>query len=231
MMIVVYILGILLLLPLLFLAFTLLVPLKTAIRGEYWNKRPSGEAEIFWIKRVLGLRFRIHDLNYVYGRVWFLGIPVPFRLPLSKGKKPPKRRAAKKVPEPRFTRKEAPPSSPGIRRRVEGLADMKEPLQEFWRTYGPYIRKIYVRYITISHRSLTANIGLEDPCGTGIAAAAYYNLLVFRKINNIDLRWDFEKPNVDLLLRAKITMKLYGILFTLLQVYRIYKKEKNHESE
>lgn len=231
MIIILYILGALLLFAVLFLLFILFIRLKVDINGEYREDKAAACMEIFWVKYFLGARCRIKDLHNLHIVFWILGIPLPVRLPLLHREKIAEEKREEKVYQPRFAQKsETEKERPGIKARAERLLQLKEPFQELWQKYRVYVRKIYVRYITISFRSLSANIGLKEPSDTGIAASIYYNILIMSNISNIDIGWNFEKPNFDVALRAKITMKLYGIFFTLLQVYRTHKKEIKNES-
>ncbi len=226
MIIILYILGGILLFLLLLLLALLFIPLKSHISGEYRENNARARMEIFWIKYVLGARFRIADLEHLHVRIWFLGIPVPLRLPLTHKKQVPETGEAEKPPEPRFVREEeAKKETPPIHKRLNRLEQTKGKLLSLWQEYQGYLRKIYVRYITFSFGSLSARIGLKEPSDTGMAAAVYYNLMIIRRISELSIQWDFERPRLDLALKAKITMKLYGIFFTLLQVYMKYKKE------
>jgi hypothetical protein len=46
----------------------------------------------------------------------------------------------------------------------------------------------------------------------------------------VDISWDYQKPSFNISAGAKMTMKLYGILRTLLQLYWTYKKDLKNEN-
>ena len=83
-MIVLYILLGLLLFLLLFLVMVVFIPFKMYTKGTYWDKNPTGQMEVYWIKYFLGARLRIRDLDRLHILIWFLGIPIPIKLPLKK---------------------------------------------------------------------------------------------------------------------------------------------------
>ncbi|MDZ7797641.1 MAG: hypothetical protein U5N56_11640 [Candidatus Marinimicrobia bacterium] len=171
MIIILYILGALLLFAVLFLLFILFIRLKVDINGEYGEDKAAGCMEIFWVKYFLGVRCRIKDLHYLHIVFWILGIPLSVRLPLLHREKTAEEKREEKVREPRFVQKtETKKERPGIKARTDRLLQLKESLLELWRKYRVYVRKIYVRYITFSFGSLSANIGLKEPSDTGIAA-------------------------------------------------------------
>ena len=82
-MIVLYIFLGLIAFILLMTAFMILVPLKIYIKGTYWDKKPTGQMDIYWVKYFVGTRLRIKDLEHIHILIWFLGIPIPIRFPLS----------------------------------------------------------------------------------------------------------------------------------------------------
>ena len=80
-MIVLYIFLGLIAFILLMTAFMILVPLKIYIKGTYWDKKPTGQMDIYWVKYFVGTRLRIKDLEHIHILIWFLGIPIPIRFP------------------------------------------------------------------------------------------------------------------------------------------------------
>ena len=78
-MIVLYIFLIIILFILLLFGLMLLIPLKTCIKGTYWDKKPTGQMDVYWIKYFIGSRIRIRDLEYIRMVIWFLGIPIPLK--------------------------------------------------------------------------------------------------------------------------------------------------------
>lgn len=228
MIIFLYILGALLLFLLLLLAFLLFVRFRINIRGKYSGQAPAVEMECFWIKYILGARCSIHDFQYLQLRLWIFGIPLPLKLPLSKSLQDPGTSPAK----PGFEkRKKTVKTKTPLRERFKQFDSLPEKLKAAKEKYYAYLRRIFVRYITFSSLSLKAEIGFEDPAQTGMAAAIYYSARTYVLPGNIDLNWNFQGAAFHADLRTKISMKLYGICVTLLQLLLKIKKERQHESQ
>ncbi len=230
-MIILYILaGTILFFILVFLGI-LFIRLKVVINGEYWQREPRAEMDIYWIKYVFCARCKIHDLKYVHITLRLLGIPIPFRLPLSHEKATPAPDTLEDKNEPRFAREASgeKETKETFIDKIEGLLSTKDNLITLWQKYHIYIKKIYVRYVTYSFESFSANIGLQEPSQTGTAAAIVYSILPMTSLQNVNIQWDFQQPRLDVSLGTKITMKLYGIFCTLLFMYLTYRKDTRHE--
>ena len=230
-MIILYILtGAILFLILVSLS-VLFIRLKVVINGEYRQRKPRAEIDIYWIKYVFGARCKISDLKYVKITLWLLGIPIPFRLPLSHKKATPASDTLQDKNEPRFAREASGEKKTKEKfiDKIEDLLNTKDNLIALWQKYQVYIKKIYVRYITYSFESFSANIGLREPSQTGTAAAIVYSILPMTPLQDVNIQWDFQQPGLDVSLSTKITMKLYGIFCTLLYMYLAYRKDTKHE--
>lgn len=230
-MIVLYIIAAIFLFILLLFCLLLLLPFRVNIHGAYKSKNPEADFSAFWIKYLLGLRIYLHDLNYIKIRIWILGIPLSFKVPLKKGVK--KTVTRENINRPRFEHKQesGDEKKQGVEERIDKIYQIVRESGELWDTYGVYIRKIFVRYITFYPLKLEANIGLRDPALTGEAAATYYIIKTYSYAKNVNIAWNFTRPSLELALRIKITMRLYGIFLTLLQLYWKYKRIKSYESK
>lgn len=228
MIIILYILGGLLLFLFLLLVFLLFVRFRINIRGQYAGKASAAEMECFWIKYFLGARCSIHDFQYLQLRLWIFGIPLPLKLPLSKSMQDTGTSPA----QPGFEKeKKATKAKTNLRERFRQFDSLPEKLKAAKEKYYAYLRRIFVRYITFSSLSLKAEIGFEDPAQTGMAAAIYYSTRTYILPGDIDLNWNFQGAAFHADLRTKISMKLYGICITLLQLLLKIKKERQHESQ
>jgi len=237
-MIVLYIFLGLIAFLLLFTVLAIFIPFKMYIKGTYWDKNPTGQMDVYWIKYYIGARLRIKDLEYIHILIWFLGIPIPFRLPLSKKKTSKKNKAdikKDKVQESTSqemdsTAKKESKEKKSLKENILGILEAKDKTTEFWNKYKAYIKKIFVSYITFSLEFVEAKVGLKNPAQTGKMAGILYSILPLTKLKNVNIVWDYQKPNFNIATGVKMTMKLYGILCTLLQLYRIYKKDLKNET-
>jgi hypothetical protein len=236
-MIVLYIiLGILLFL-LLFIAFVLFIPLRSYIKGTYWDKKPTGQMEVYWIKYFLGVRLRIKDIEQLHILIWFLGIPIPLKMPLKKVEQKEQKEEAEQKTENsldeehdpiRIEEEETGPDKK-FSQKLKDILDAKDNVKTLWLKYQAYIQKIFVSYITFSVDYIDTEIGFSDPSQTGMAAGIVYSALSLRPLDNIKVSWDYTKPNFNVSSGIKMTMNLYGIFRTLLSLYLRYKKERKND--
>lgn len=230
-MIVLYIIAAILLFILLLFCLLLLLPFRVNIHGAYKSKNSEADFSAFWIKYLLGVRIYLYDLNNIKIRISILGIPLSFKIPLKKGVK--KTVTRENINRPRFEQKQesGDEKRQNVEERIDKIRQIVRESGELWDTYGVYIRKIFVRYITFYPLKLQANVGLRDPALTGEAAATYYIIKAYSYAKNVNISWDFTQPSLDVDLRIKISMRLYGIFITLLQIYWKYRRIKSHESK
>lgn len=235
-MIVLYILLGLILFLLLVFGLVLFIPLKTYIKGTYWDKKPTGQMDVYWIKYFFGARVRIRDLEYFRILIWFFGIPIPLRVKLkqesiesAEQKEGSKTADEEHHDDPVKVEDEEPEQNRTINDRIREIIDIKDKIKVFWEKYRNYIKKIFVSYITFSIEFVETEIGLEDPSQTGLAAGIVYSALSIRPLDNIKVSWDYAKPNFNISSGIKMTMNLYGILRTLLSLYFRYKKDSKNE--
>ena len=85
-------------------------------------------------------------------------------------------------------------------------------------------------YITYSLEFVDAELGLKDPAQTGTTAGILYSIMPLTQLNDVNITWDYQKPSFNFSAGVKMTMKLYGILCTLLHLYRTYKKDLKNET-
>ena len=244
-MIVLYIfLGILLFL-LLFLAMFLLVPTKTCIQGSFWDGDINAKLDTYWLKYVFGARIRLLDMETLRIIVWFFAIPIPFKLPLKNAKAQENLSNEAENKDEKHTdiegedemisveekteakdkaQKEADKKK-SLREKIEDIINIKDNLIAFIRKNWSVIKKIFVTYITFSIEHLELNLGMGDPAQTGKMAGNLYTALTFIPIKRVNLSWDFTKSCFNIDAGVKIIMKFYGILLTLLKLYRSYKRE------
>ncbi|MBW6458795.1 MAG: hypothetical protein K0B52_06520, partial [FCB group bacterium] len=223
------ILGILLLVFTGILLSTLFIQLKVRLQGAYCDKKGSGEISLYWIKYVFDLRCRIADTDHLHFVLRLFFIPIPFRLSLKKTASAHRVKEPKKAEtqKPRFEKEMVPESTPekeALKDRITHLLDTKDQLFDVWKKYYPFLKKIYVRYITFTPESLTARIGFSEPSQTALAAGMSYSIIPLSPFHMADIQWDFEDQGLAFALRIKITMKLYGIFCTLLHLYWVYNK-------
>ena len=208
------------------------------IHGTFWDKNPIGQMDIFWIKYFLGARLRIKDLEHIHILVWFLGIPIPIRFPLSKDKMGKKKKSdtkkdgsveneTEKMDEQKEKESKKKKS---LKENIQRVISAKDQISDLWNKYKSYLKKIFVSYITFSLEYVEAELGLKDPAQTGKAAGILYSTLPFTQLKDVNITWDYQKPNFNISAGVKMTMKLYGILCTLLHLYRIYKKDLKNET-
>ena len=236
-MIVLYIFLGLIAFLLLFTAIMIFIPFKIYIKGTYWDKNPTGQMDVYWIKYFIGARLRIKDLEHIHILIWFLGIPIPLRLSLSKDKKNIKNKANAKDantsenPPEQVDSKSSKESKnkKSFKENVQGIIDAKDKIGDVWNKYKAYLKKIFVSYITFSLEYVEAELGLKDPAQTGKAAGILYSTLPLTQLKDVNITWDYQKPNFNISAGVKMTMKLYGILCTLLHLYRTYKKDLKNE--
>ena len=237
-MIILYIfLG--LLVFLLFLAMLMIfIPFKMYIQGTFWDKNPTGQMDIFWIKYLLGARLRIKDLQHIHILIWFLGIPIPIRLPLSKDKMSKKKKSeaeeggtveneTEKMDEPKGKESKKKNS---LKENIQRVISAKDQISDLWNKYKEYIKKIFVSYVTFSFEYLDAELGLKHPAQTGKVAGILYSTLSIKPLKDVNISWDYQKPSFNISAGVKMTMKLYGILRTLLKLYWTYKKDLKNEN-
>ena len=236
-MIVLYILLGLLLFLLLFLAMVVFIPFKMYTKGTYWDKNPTGQMEVYWIKYFLGARLRIKDLDRLHILIWFLGIPIPIKLPLKKKNDTEKNEQNDNVKKKKEEEKAEDPikvedaqeNKKGLNEKINDVIRTKDTVKDLWEKYKEYIKKIFVSYITFSLDYIDAELGLKNPDQTGVAAGIVYSALSLKPLDNIKINWDYAKPNFNISAGLKMTMNLYGILRTLLGLYLRYKKDKKNE--
>lgn len=237
-MIVLYIFLGLIAFLLLFTAFMIFIPFKMYIKGTYWDKNPTGQMDVYWVKYFLGARLRIKDLEHIHILVWFLCIPIPIRLPLSKDKTSKKNEAdteeaktsgnaSDKVDD---TVEKDTKKKKSFKENIQGIIGAKDKVTDLWNKYKAYIKKIFVSYITFSLEYVEAELGLKDPAQTGKAAGILYSTLSIKPLKDVNISWDYQKPSFNISAGVKMTMKLYGILCTLLHLYRTYKKDLKNET-
>lgn len=223
---------------LLFAAVMIFIPLKMYIQGTFWDKIPTGQMDIYWIKYFLGARLRIKDLKHIHILIWFLGIPIPIRLPLSKNKVSKRKKSdteeegsveneTEKMDEPK--EKETKKKN-SLKENIQDVIDAKDQIGDLWNKYKRYIKKIFVSYVTFSFEYLDAELGLKDPAQTGKVAGILYSTLSIKPLKDVNISWDYQKPSFNISAGAKMTMKVYGILCTLLQLYWTYKKDLKNET-
>ncbi|MEA2078234.1 MAG: hypothetical protein U9O95_09490 [Candidatus Marinimicrobia bacterium] len=236
-MIVLNILLGLLLFILFFMAMMVFIPLKMYTKGTYWDKNPTGQMEVYWVKYFLGARLRIRDLDRIHILIWFLGIPIPLRLPLKpkKGTEDVEQKDNKKTekdeekPEDPIKVEDKEEDKKGLKEKISEIINAKDTVKDLWEKYKEYIKKLFVSYITFSFEYIDAELGLKDPAQTGMAAGIVYSALSIKPLENIKISWDYAKPNFNISAGIKMTMNLYGILRTLLSLYLRYKKDKKNE--
>ena len=235
-MIILYIFIGIILFTILLLGLMVFIPLKTYIKGTYWDKKPAGQMDVYWIKYFLGSRIRIRDLQYIRIMIWFFGIPIPLKFKLKQdeiGK--PEEKIDKDSPkkesenEPIKVEDKDLKENKTIRERINEIIDIKDKVKDLWDRYRHYFKKIFVSYVTFSIDFIETEIGLEDPSQTGIAAGIVYSALSIRPLDNIRISWDYAKPNFNISSGIKMTMNLYGILRTLLSLYFRFKKDKKND--
>jgi glutaredoxin len=234
-MIILYIFLGLIAFILLFTAFAVFVPFTTHIDIKYWNEQPDVKLELFWIKYVIGARIRLKDLEKLQILIWFFCLPIPIKLSLKKedtdGKKHSSERKEKqkenKQEETQVPKTES--NNKSILQKLDDILKIKDQVLAFWRKYKEEIKKIYVRYITISLKYLELELGSDDPAQTGKVAGIVYSTLPFVPTNKIKIAWNYQKQTFNISAGIKSTMKFYGILCTLLHLYKCYKKDKKNE--
>ena len=236
-MIVLYIFLGLLAFMLIFTAIMIFIPFKIYIQGTYWDKNPTGQMDVYWLKYYIGARLRIKDLEHIHILIWFLGIPIPLKLPLSKDKKMKNVSDKKKVKESKntaekedSTSEKEPKNKKSFTENVQGIFDAKDKIRDTWNKYKAYFKKIFVSYVTYSLEYVDAELGLKDPAETGKTAAILYSTLPLANLHDVNITWNYQKPSFNISAGVKITMKLYGILCTLLHLYRTYKKDLKNET-
>ena len=218
-------------------ASMIFIPFKMFSKGTYWDKNPTGQMDVYWIKYFLGARVRIKDLKYIHILIWFLGIPIPIKFPLSNKKtenepqdlKKGKKKKSKEIPAVDEKIPDESKKRKNIKERVLKIVSAKDTVKELWLKYKDYINKIFVSYITFSFEYIEAELGLKDPAQTGIVAGIAYSTLSLKPLENIKVSWNYQKPNFNISGGIKMTMNLYGILRTLLSLYFRYKKDKKNE--
>jgi hypothetical protein len=236
-MIVLYIFLGIIVFFLLFLASIIFIPFKMVAKGTYWDKNPTGQMDVYWIKYFLGARVRIKDLEFIHILVWFLGIPLPIKFPLSnkkieneqKDSKKGKKKENEEIPEVDEKTPDEPKKKKSLKEHILTIVSAKDTVNELWLKYKDYIKKIFVSYITFSLEYIHAELGLKDPAQTGIVAGIVYSTLSLKPLENIKVSWNYQKPNFNISGGIKMTMNLYGILRTLLSLYFRYKKDKKNE--
>ncbi|MFA6618649.1 MAG: hypothetical protein WCT23_06250 [Candidatus Neomarinimicrobiota bacterium] len=231
-MIVVYIiLGILLFL-LLFLAFVLFVPFKTYIQGSFREADLNAVGEFYWIKYLFGARVKFLDMDKLKILIWIFAIPIPLTMSLKKEKKEdnkPKNeeaRAKKTSIEGEKKPLEKSEEKENFRERIDAIIKVKNAAIRFYTKNQADIRKIFVTYVTFSIEYFELELGLGDPAKTGKMAGKLYTALAIVPVEELDLSWNFQKKTLNTAAGIKISMKFYGILITLLKLYRFYKKDK-----
>ncbi|MCK4530214.1 MAG: hypothetical protein KAU44_03485 [Candidatus Marinimicrobia bacterium] len=237
-MIVLYIFLGLIAFLLLYATAVIFIPFKMFIKGTYWDKNPTGQMDTYWIKYFLGVRLRIKDLEHIHVLIWFLGIPIPIRLPLSKDKVSKKKKSdtekrgsvenetekMDKLKEKETKKKNS------LKENILDVIGAKDQISDLWNKYKGYIKKIFVSYVTFSFEYLDAELGLKDPAQTGKVAGILYSTLSIKPLKDVNISWDYQKPSFNISAGAKMTMKLYGILCTLFQLYWTYKKDLKNEN-
>jgi len=224
---------------LLLLAVTMIfIPFKMYIQGTFWDKNPTGQMDIYWLKYFLGARLRIKDLEHIHILIWFLGIPLPIRLPLSKDIVSKKKKSDtekdgstenESETNDKPKEKEAKKKN-SLEDNIQRVIAAKDQISDLWNKYKGYIKKIFVSYITFSFEYLDAELGLKDPAQTGKMAGILYSTLSIKPLKDVNISWDYQKPSFNISAGVKMTMKLYGILRTLLQLYWTYKKDLKNEN-
>ncbi|MCF7832711.1 MAG: hypothetical protein K9N05_03935 [Candidatus Marinimicrobia bacterium] len=220
-----------------FAAMMIFIPFKIFIKGTYWDKKPIGQMDVYWIKYFLGSRLRIKDLNHIHILLWFFGIPIPFRLPLSRNKA--KKEKVSDVENKELLKSESKKQDEtdndevkdkkSLKENIQDLIGAKDKISDLWNKYKEYIKKIFVSYITFSLEYLDAELGLKDPAQTGKVAGILYSTLSIAPLKGVNISWDYLKPSFNIAAGVKMTMKLYGILRTLLRIYCTYKKDLKNE--
>jgi len=235
-LIILYIfIGIILFL-LLLLALMLFIPLKTFVKGTYWDKKPTGLMDVYWIKYFLGSRVRIRDPEYIRILIWFFGIPIPMKFKLkqeaidnSENEKKESDDKIETYDEPiKVSEKETETQRP-VKEKIRELLDAKDKIKAYWEKYRHYVKKIFVSYVTFSIEFIETEIGLKDPGQTGVAAGIVYSALSIRPLDSIKVSWDYAKPNFNISSGIKMTMNLYGILCTLLRLYFRFRKDNKND--
>ncbi len=240
-MIILYILLGIFLFLLLLLAMFLFVPTKICMQGSFWDGEINAKLDAYWIKYVFGMRIRLLDMEKLKIIVWFLAIPIPFSLPFknakaqddlnNKAKIKEDVKVQDKVEEDEMISIEEeesekkPDDKKSLREKLEDILQIKDTLIAFIRKNWSDIKKIFVTYITFSIEHLDLNLGMGDPAQTGKMAGNLYTALTFIPVKRVNLSWDFTKACFNIDASIKIIMKFYGILLTLLKLYRSYKRE------
>jgi hypothetical protein len=218
------------------MAIMLFVPLKIRIQGTYWNKKPAGQLESFWIKYIFGTRIRINDMENMHIRIWFLGIPIPLKIKIKHIIKKTAEKEKKEAFEPekpedpiKIDKKAEEKKHESLSDKISHIVEVKGKVEGLWHEYKAYLKKIIVSYITFSIDFIRAEIGLKNPADTGMTAGIVYTALSIKPLDNIRVNWDYAKPNFNISGGIKMTMNLYGILRTLLSLYLRYKKDRKNE--
>lgn len=228
-MIILYIfLGILAFL-LLFLAMTLFIPSKTRIQASFWDGDLNATLELYWIKYFFGARIRLLEMEKLKILIWFLGIPIPIKLSLKNDKEVEKEESDLadeiiSVDEKKSQKKEASKKK-DLREKIEDIIKIKDELISYIRKNWTDIKNIFVSYVTFSFEHLELELGMGDPAKTGKMAGNLYTIMQFLPLKNVKLSWDFAKQRFNIDIGIKIIMKFYGILLTLLKLYRAYKRK------
>ena len=219
------------------LALMLFLPFRIYIKGTYWNNLPTGQMDVYWIKYILGARFKIRDMEKLHILVWFFGIPIPLTLPLKKEPVSEEKKNEKEEEKPedpiriedRDTSEEKDEKPKNLQEKVRDILDLKEKIGDVWGKYKAYIQKIYVSYITFSLDYIDAELGLKDPATTGMTAGIVYSALSLKPIDAIHIHWNYQNPGFNISAGLKMTMNLFGILCTLVSLYYRYKKDNKNE--
>lgn len=230
-MIVLYILLGIVLFLLFSVAFIIFIPFKTYIQGSYWDNDLHAMAEFYWIKYIFGARIRLLEMEKLKIVIWFIGIPIPFKISLKKKEEREEKKQQDDTEEiisvnEKDQRSKSPKEKNNFRKKIEDIIKIKDIATAFLKKNWSNIKQIFVSYVTFSIEYLELELGLDDPAKTGKIAGNLYTALEIVPVKRVNLSWNFQKQTFNIDAGIKIIMKFYGILLTLLKLYRFYKRNK-----
>ncbi len=201
------------------------IPFKTSIDTRYQNKNLNGKITLYWIKFLFAIILSIENKSKLNVKIKFLQIPIKFAISL---KKKTKKNKGKTKTEKEITVDKK--SKYKSITEIKSLYVEKKPQITFYKNlFKKHFVIIWREYLQFKLKNFSTNIGLPNPSNTGKLSGYLYTLPFITNKKNINLHWDYFNTRYDIILKMNIIMKLYGILFRLLLIWREINKFKKKE--
>jgi len=226
---------------LLFLLFSvagmLFIPLRTRTELIFYEKRPSGEIQSYWIKPFFNIKFCYVSSEQIKFRIWLLFFPVVFKIDpgefirkKTSKKSRDSREKEHKTEETTADKDRKDKDKRSWQPRLSNLAESKDKIIRIWDENKNAIKSLFTNSLVYKLKYLNADIGLNNPYITGCAGGVTEVIKNYLKCDKIHINYCFNKSTMNFHTELLVSIRLYAIGLLALKLYK-KKREEHHESK